>query len=169
MKKGFILPMALLIMALMGGISIVLSKIAEEKTVSLKKQESGYYKKEIIVKLVDDVEGPGTAAEKINIYSVNLSGSQPFVEVKNENGITGNYIKIRVKPDKHADKMWKDAYYQQGYGSIEKLSKTENINGEVVYEGEVEINAAPFIIYFYFSSNGKRSGDVEITIENIQE
>lgn len=74
MKKGFILPLVLIIMAMLLGVSAVLSKLAEQKTRSLKAQEVSYYSgKEIVIELDEknvekDPPGKKVFQDVINLY-----------------------------------------------------------------------------------------------------
>lgn len=74
MKKGFILPVVMILMTMLMAVSLVLSKVAEDKTKSLKAQESGYYtEKRITIELEknDEIIQPGKKPfqDVINIYS----------------------------------------------------------------------------------------------------
>ncbi len=74
MKKGFILPLVLIIMSMLLGVSVVLSKLAEEKTRSLKAQEASYYSgKELAIELREktvekDPPGKKVFQDVINLY-----------------------------------------------------------------------------------------------------
>lgn len=58
MKKAFIMPIVLILMSMLLGVSLVLSKMAESRTQSLMSQEDSYYSgKEIVIKIVSDEEG----------------------------------------------------------------------------------------------------------------
>ncbi|GLI57467.1 hypothetical protein PM10SUCC1_29810 [Propionigenium maris DSM 9537] len=74
MKKGFILPVVMILMTMLMAVSLVLSKVAEDKTKSLKAQESGYYtEKKITIELEknDEIIHPGKKLfqDVINIYN----------------------------------------------------------------------------------------------------
>ncbi|WP_372714805.1 hypothetical protein [Ilyobacter sp.] len=107
-KRGFILPLVLLILALMSGIAVVLGRLSSEKTLSLKKQESSYYAKEITVILVDEdaTEDSGTTDDSgntsdstsgVSLASNNSSIDVDFTGVKN-----GTYnIEVKITSTKN--------------------------------------------------------------------
>ncbi|WP_320045753.1 hypothetical protein [uncultured Ilyobacter sp.] len=82
-RKGFILPLVLLILALMSGIAVVLGRLSSEKTLSLKKQESSYYAKEITVILVAE-ETTDDSGETDDGGGDTVEDSTPVVITKND-------------------------------------------------------------------------------------
>lgn len=90
-RKGFILPLVLLILALMSGIAVVLGRLSSEKTLSLKNQEGSYYAKEISVILVDKEEsddsgGTEDGGEDTSEESTSSVVTENDVTLKNGNG-----------------------------------------------------------------------------------
>jgi hypothetical protein len=163
MKKGFILPLVLLILALMSGIAVVLGRLSSEKTLSLKNQEGSYYTKEIVVTLVNSTEEISEDEENLSSDNVDLSTRNSYVKFDSEG--SWNYIEVTVTPSKQLDNMRDYAYfYQNGWTVIEKTSETSE---SITYAGYVDVVAGEFYLYFYFSNNGSnRTGTVKVTLTN---
>ena len=114
-KRGFILPLVLLILALMSGIAVVLGRLSSEKTLSLKNQEGSYYAKEITVILVDSESDTSTGNEE-----------SPDGELDSEN------LKLKKKKEDETEKIeWKDGkdkFEAGNYNVTIVIDKSEYIN-----------------------------------------
>lgn len=97
MKRAFIMPLVLILMAMLLGTSLVLSKIAEDKTNSLKSQETGYYSgKELTIKLVKSEDDSYNSENFFSggistYYQDNPTGEDGLVEFNGDSKYKNNY------------------------------------------------------------------------------
>jgi hypothetical protein len=132
-RKGFILPLVLLILALMSGIAVVLGRLSQEKTLSLKNQEGSYYAKEITVTLVNS----GTEEDNESIiYELtgtltledNKESKEEKIEWKDTDIPEGNYnISVKIESEHNMD-------YENTYTIEKNKNNTETITETVEVE-----------------------------------
>ncbi len=128
-KRGFILPLVLLILALMSGIAVVLGRLSSEKTLSLKNQEGSYYAKEITVTLVEsgaeegeeESEGEEIETSELTSTSITLKKNKSETKKVKWKDITGGSYSISVKIESENDMDYSYSY------TVKKGNKTEAI------------------------------------------
>jgi len=157
MKRAFIMPLVLILMAMLLGVALVLSKIAEDKTKSLKSQETGYYSgKEVVVRLVDSKnEVPPKECDHLNQIAPGTVQGGSWINggelKKNENGeelVPFPYQNASSK----AEGTIRAGSYRVHQGAIGNLigrgsgvaniygSGTIIINGDIIVEDDLVIN-----------------------------
>ena len=160
-KKGFILPLVLLILALMSGIAVVLGRLSSEKTLSLKNQEGSYYAKEITVTLVDAEENDAISMTKTVKFKKNKEEvSVEFKEISNDTykievEIPSNtYITISSVVIIYDDVSYMSYYDNGSYSPLDSLVLYDDKN-----KNELEID-----ISYTSSVNYHISSDVTLKL-----
>lgn len=132
-RKAFILPLVLLILALMSGIAVVLGRLSQEKTLSLKNQEGSYYAKEITVILVESGTEEENEESEISELAIKTLTLQKKKSSKKKNlewdSIPeGSYsISVKIESDNDMD-------YIYSYTIEKNKNKTETITETVEIE-----------------------------------
>ncbi|WP_319369865.1 hypothetical protein [uncultured Ilyobacter sp.] len=143
MKKGFILPLVLLILALMSGIAVVLGRLSSEKTLSLKKQEGSYYAKEITVTLVENG---------------NEEGEEENEDLESEiNELTSTSITLKKNKSETQKVEWK-RFENRTYDVIIAVDPNDKINWVSKDKNgseKFEVNGSGYTGSVIVGSNGK--------------
>jgi hypothetical protein len=138
MKKGFILPLVLLILALMSGIAVVLGRLSQEKTLSLKNQEGSYYAKEITVILVDSSGDSTTVVSGDEIINFSTELKNNITKNSEDKFEIGSYyIKVVITGTDEISSKIKSVTSNGDDLVLNESESTENIR---VYSGTVTLS-----------------------------
>ena len=164
MKKGFILPLVLLILALMSGIAVVLGRLSSEKTLSLKKQENSYYTKEITVTLVDDTEGGSDSSSgEINL-SENITLKKNDTQYASYSEVSsGNYsITVEIEVVDNSQSLSRIEGVTANGSTLEKISNDGNV---AVYSGNVTIDSDGDLKVGVSVYNGWGDNNIDVVVD----
>lgn len=168
MKRGFILPLVLLILALMSGIAVVLGRLSSEKTLSLKNQEGSYYSKEITVTLVDEEETDDSDSGDSGEGTETLIGSTDYnlTLKKKKDGITTVNIK----------NVFDGVDFENGNYNVKIVSNSNQLSavmldttsiesfGNMAFEGAAYIIRETSKLYLTNKSNANKQITITVTL-----